>query len=205
VSLKGEDALSLEGVPNIAVEVIVSCEQVAAADGESNGSNTAEDVVVRVLHKLAVGTDIKQAARRIIGPASKGHSVGEVLHCVDIGLMSLKGLHALASSEVPQLGGGIASTRDEAVLVRRNGNTHDIAVVVRELGNFRTGFNIPQDASHVTRTGNDLAIVEETAAGKVTRVGVKFAAHTDGRIPTPEVVDGADVIKTTAGNEASGR
>jgi len=194
VTLEREHALALQCVPYVAIEIVVPSEEVAAGDGEGDGGDTAEDVVVGVLHQLAVRTDVEKTAARVVGPGSECQPIGEILYSVDIGFVSREGLHAFSSAKIPEFRSGITSTRNEVVLVRGNRNTHDITIVVRELGKFCSLFNIPQDASHITTASYNFSVVEEAAARKVTNVGVELAAHTDGHLAAAQVVHGADVI-----------
>lgn len=48
-----------------------------------------------------------------------------LLHCVDVGLVSCKCLNTTARSNIPDLGGGIAGTRDKESLVRGYGQTRE--------------------------------------------------------------------------------
>jgi len=202
VALECEHALALQRVPHVAIEIVVAREEVAARDGKRDGGDAAEDVVMGVLHELAVCTDVKETAARVVRPSSECQPIGEILYSVNIGFMSGEGLHAFSSTKIPKFGSGITSTRNEMVLVRRNGNAHNITIVVREFGKLCSLFNIPQDASHVATASNDLAIVEEAAAGEVSDVGVELAAHADGHLAAAQVVHGADVVQPSACDEA---
>jgi hypothetical protein len=76
--------------------------------------------------------------------------------------------------------------------------------VITELNHSHTGFNIPKHTSHVTGTGDDLPIVDETTATEVTGVSAQFAPASDAvGFSAVEVVDRADVIKTTACDKVS--
>jgi len=116
--------------------------------------------------KFSVGTDIVETARSIIRTSSESSSVGEGSYCVDVGFMASEGVSALARLDVPDLSGGIASTGDEDVLVRGDGARHDITLVSLVFsvvfGDLSTSFDIPENASHVTRGGDDLLLVKET-------------------------------------------
>jgi len=115
--------------------------------------------------------------------------------------VSGKGLHGLSGTDVPKLGECIASTRDEYVLVRRvDADGHDVAEVVSELGDLRSRLDIPQHAGHVSRGRNYSAVVDEATAGQVARVPREFSCHTGRALTGGQVVNGADVVETTAGN-----
>jgi len=205
VALEGEHSLALERIPHVAVEIVVSSEQVATADGERDGGDAAEDVVVCVLHELAISADVEQAARCVVGARPECQPIGEVLYSIDIGFVPSKCLHAFARSEIPELGRCIASPRNEVVLIWGDRHTHNIAIVVREFCELCSLFNVPQDARHITTASNNLAVVEEPAAGQITDVSVEFAAHSDGDLSAAQVVHGADVIQTSACNKSPRR
>lgn len=71
------DELASESVPDVAVVVIITSEQKTAGVREGNRGDTAEDTLVTVLIKLAVGTDIEETARRVVGTSTEGVAVGE--------------------------------------------------------------------------------------------------------------------------------
>ena len=72
--------VSLEGVPDVAVEVVVSGQQQAAALGEGHGGDAADDVVVGVDHHLLVRAQVKQPAGGVVRACGKRVPVGEELH-----------------------------------------------------------------------------------------------------------------------------
>ena len=74
---KNTHALALERVPNIARPVVVPAKQHSAGDGEGDGSDSAEDVVVCEGVELAVGSEVKEAAGGVVGAGGKGVAVGE--------------------------------------------------------------------------------------------------------------------------------
>ena len=59
-------AVLLQGVPDVAVEIIIAAKQEPATLGECDGRDAADDVVVRVHADLLVGTNVKQQAGRIV-------------------------------------------------------------------------------------------------------------------------------------------
>lgn len=67
---------------------------------------------------------------------------------------------------------------------------------MNELGYFGGRLNIPQNAGSITRTGYDLAVVEETSTGEVSAMCVQLAGNADRRFLASKVVDGADVVQT---------
>lgn len=73
MSSKNADSLTLKGIPDVASPVIVATKEKAARDGEGNGGDTTEDVVVSVGHELSVRTNIEQTAGGII--RARGESI----------------------------------------------------------------------------------------------------------------------------------
>lgn len=134
-------------------------------------------------------------------------AIREELDGVDVRLVAGKGLDGLTRPDIPHLGKSVASARDESVLVGRvEANAHDIAEVVGELGHFLASLNIPLHARHVAGRCQDAAVVDEAAAGEVAGVSRQLAGDACGAVALlVEVVDGADVVETTAGNEVSAR
>jgi len=144
MTLESEHSFSLQCVPNIAVEVVITSKQETSTDGESDGGNSAQNIVVSVLHQLSIRSNIKKPARSIVRSSSEGETVGKKLYCVNIGLMSLEGLCALSSTKIPQPCGRIASSGNESVLIGRiDGNAHNISIVVAKFSNLRAGLNVP--------------------------------------------------------------
>jgi len=80
---------------------------------------------------------------------------------------------------------------------------HNVSIMVVEFSDFGAGFNVPEHAGHVARGGDDLLIAQESAAGQVACVRIQFTADTDWVVTTAQVIDGANVVETTAGDEGS--
>lgn len=116
--------------------------------------------------ELSVGTDVEKTAGCIVGAGDKGVAIGEELDGVDVGLVTRKSLHSLASSDVPELSESVASTGDESVLICWvEADAHDIAEVVGEFDLLRAGLDIPLHTGHVAGGGQYTSVVDETAAG----------------------------------------
>jgi hypothetical protein len=77
VSGKNAHALSLKGVPDIASPVVVTSEEEPSRNGEGDGGNSAQDVVVGEGVEFPVSTNIEQPAGGVVGTGGKGVSVGE--------------------------------------------------------------------------------------------------------------------------------
>jgi len=204
MSLQSEHSLALKSVPSVAVEIVVASKQKSTADAERNAGNTAQNALVSVLHELSISADIEQSAARIVAASAEGHAVREERNRVDVALVSGECLSAFSSSHIPQFGSSIASTADKRVFVCWvDADTHDIAIVVVEFGNFATSLDIPQNTSHITRGRHDLAIAQKSAATEVASVAVEFATNANGNFARTQVVHRADVVQTTASYEAS--
>ena len=118
--------------------------------------------------------------------------------------MAGKGLNSLARSNVPKLGKSITSTGDEDVLVGRvDADRHHVAEVIRKFRDLGAGLNIPQHTGHVSRGSDDAAIIDEAAAGQVTRVTRQLPSNASGTFARGQVVNGTDVVKTTASHVVS--
>lgn len=119
--------------------------------------------------------------------------------------MTSKSLDSLSGTDIPELGESIASTRDEGVLVGRvQANAHDIAKVVGELGDPLASLDIPANTGHVTRRGEDTAVVDEATAGEVSSVPRELAGDACGTLSLlVEVINGANVVETAAGDEVA--
>ena len=77
--------------------------------------------------------------------------------------------------------------------------------MVTEFYNTDTCFYIPEHAGHITRAGNDLAVIKEAATTEIAGMSAQFAGSLDvASIFAIEVVDGANVVKATTGNVVSG-
>lgn len=76
--------LPFEGVPHVAVEVVVAGEQEAAALGEGDGGDAADDVVVRVHHQLLVRAQVEQPARGVVRARGERVPVGEETNCINV-------------------------------------------------------------------------------------------------------------------------
>lgn len=74
-----EDAnpFTLECIPDVAVVVIIAGKKHTTRDGEGDGCDSAEDIVVGVGVEFTVRTQIKELARGIVRPSGKCIAVGE--------------------------------------------------------------------------------------------------------------------------------
>ena len=82
---------------------------------------------------------------------------------------------------------------------------HNVSRMVAELHDAYTGLDIPQHTGHISGASHNLAIVQEAAAAEVSGVCAKLTSALDiVALLGMQVVDGADIVETTAGNEVSG-
>lgn len=205
VSSERLEALATESVPNVAVVVVVSGEEVAAREGEGNGGDTAEEVRGGVGHELSASAEVEEAASGVVRTSTESVARREELDGVDVGRVSREGLSADSRTDVPELSSVIASTRDEEVLVGGDGDAHNVGSVLGKFANLGSSLNIPLHAKHITRSRHNLLLRQESAARQISSVRIQLTAHADGRIATSQVVHGADVVQTSASNKTSTR
>ena len=207
---KGVDNFAMSDVPDIAVIVIITGEEVATSLREGDGGDTTEDVGVEVLINLGDGTDIEQAASRVIGTSGEGVTVREEGDGVNIGLVSSERLNTLAytntSAKIPELSRSIDGTRDKCVAVDRD--THNITIVTLEALDGSSSVDIPQNAGGVTRGGKNFIIIYEAAAREITFVVLKFSTSVNSHITIIyssilKTIDRAEVIETTTCHEST--
>lgn len=77
MTLEHGDAVTLEDIPGVAVEVIVAREHDAPVQREGDRGDTAHDALVGVRHKLSVGPDVEESATGVIRPSPKRHPIRE--------------------------------------------------------------------------------------------------------------------------------
>ena len=77
VSSEDADTFALEGVPHVAVEVVVPGKEHPSRDRERDRCDAAQDIVVHVLVQLAVGAQVEQSTRRVVGTGRERVSVRE--------------------------------------------------------------------------------------------------------------------------------
>ena len=75
-------SLLLQGIPDIAVEVVVAGEEQSAALGESYRGDAADDVVVGEHADLLVRTDVEQTTGGIVGAGGESVTAREELNGV---------------------------------------------------------------------------------------------------------------------------
>lgn len=196
--------LALHGVPDVAVEVVVACQEETATLRERHGRDAADNVVMRVHRQFLISANIEHPARGIVRASRKRKSRWEESDRVDIRLVSWEGLFALAVPNVPQFGGSVARAGHERALIWREGQRHHVPGVSRELAALLSRLYVPEGAGHVPRAGEDLIVVEETAAREVSGVSRQFAGHAHVALAGLKAVNGADVVETTAGDVRAG-
>jgi hypothetical protein len=117
-----------------------------------------------------------------------------------------KSLNAALLSDIPQFGIRIASARDKLVGIQGiYAQTHDISQMIRKLVHPRTRLNIPEHTGHVARRCENSPVIDESAAAEVARVTGKLPGDTCGSFSCREVVNGADVVQTAAGDVITAR
>lgn len=102
------DDSALANIPHLAVEVVIAGKQIAPRERKCDRGDAAEDPIRHILIELAIGAQVKEATRGIIGASAKRLTVRIELHGVDIRLVKAGvGLGALLLTHVPDLGSGI--------------------------------------------------------------------------------------------------
>jgi len=162
----------------------------------------ARGITYAINIQLSVSSDVKEPAGGIVGARDKGVAVGEELDGIDVGLVAGKGLDGLPGADVPELGESIAGTRDESVLICGiEADAHDIAQMVGKLDHLGSRLDIPLHACHVARRCQDTPVIDESAAREVAGMARELSRDACGPVPVlVEIVDGADVVETTAGH-----
>jgi len=204
VALEREYELTLEGVPDTAIVIVVTGKEEPARDGKGDGGDTDEDRVVAVVHDLAISPQVPEAARGIIGTGGKAEAIGHHLNGVDITLMASEGLRGFPRPNVPVLGVRVDGARDECVIGREEAERHHVTVMASEFSHLDTALDVPKHASSVTRGRDNLFVVNEATAGKVTRVGVEFSANSNGQLLALQIVDRTNIVEATARNKVVG-
>lgn len=74
-----EDAnpFTLECIPGVAVVVIIAGKKHTTRDGEGDGCDAAQDIIVGVRVQFTVRPEIKELARGVVRPGGKCIAVGE--------------------------------------------------------------------------------------------------------------------------------
>ncbi|KAI6776702.1 hypothetical protein HG530_000647 [Fusarium avenaceum] len=157
--------------------------------------------------EFAIRANIEETTSSIIRSGDEGVAVREELDSVDIRLVTSKGLDGLSGADIPELGERITSTRDKGVLVGRvEADAHDVAEMVGKLSNLLSCLDIPLHTGHVTRRRQNAAIVDESTAREITGMARELTSNTGRAVALlVQVVDGADVVETTASNKVATR
>lgn len=71
--------LCFQGVPDVAVEVIIPSKQEAPTAGEGDGCDSTDDALVRVHYELLVRPEVKKTAGGIVRAGADGFTVREEL------------------------------------------------------------------------------------------------------------------------------
>ena len=110
VGCEDSDTVVQQGVPYVAVKVVVAGEEESSALAEADGGDAADYGFVTVRDKFLVRSDVEQAACCVVRSGRETHTVGEEGDCVDVALVSGEGLFAHAVAGIPQLSAGVTRT-----------------------------------------------------------------------------------------------
>lgn len=72
-------SVSLHGVPDVAVKVVITRQQQTSGAREGHRRDAADDVVVAIEAELLVGTQVEQPAGGVVGACGEGAAVGKEL------------------------------------------------------------------------------------------------------------------------------
>lgn len=72
-------SVSLHGVPDVAVKVVITSQQQTAGAREGHRRDAADDVVVAIEAELLVRTQVEQPAGGVVGACGEGAAVGKEL------------------------------------------------------------------------------------------------------------------------------
>jgi hypothetical protein len=113
-------------------------------------------------------------------------------------------LNTLAIAQVPNLGSSIYTSRNKNILIGgANSQGHDICPVIGECFEGVPRIDIPEYACGISGGGNNVLFTDESAAAEVSIVSHELGLSLGiGRCLT-NIVNGAYVIKTTAGDEVA--
>lgn len=142
--------VSLQRVPHVTVEVVITSQEQAPTFGEGHGRDAADDVVMGIHQQLLVGPQVKEAASGIVGASGESTAVWEKADGVDVRHVARERLPAQAVADVPQLGRGVARARNEGPHVRAQRQAHDVARVAGECGRLLGGLDVPQRTSRIS-------------------------------------------------------
>lgn len=198
------DSAVAEGVPRVAVKIVITGEQKASGSAKIDGRNTAQNLIVSKFVHLGVASHVEQPAGGVVGSRTEGLAIGEEGDGVDVGLMSDVGLDGLAGPDVPNLGGGVHAASNEDILVFGvEGEAHYISRVAGVGRQDLSGANIPQDTGGVTRRREDASFVDKAAAAQISVVRYQLLLCPGLLLRLLEVVYRAHIVQTAARDEVA--
>mmetsp|Transcript_34856 Transcript_34856/g.74297 ORF Transcript_34856/g.74297 Transcript_34856/m.74297 type:complete len:217 (-) Transcript_34856:431-1081(-) len=191
-------------VPSISVEVIIPPEHDPPRFAERQGRDTALNFFALKFVHLPVASHVEQPAGRVVTPRPHREPVREERDRVDVLSVPGVGLDALPDPEVPDLRRRVHAPGDEDVVVlRTDRQAHYVPRVVREGFEDLAAGDVPVYAARVPRGGEDVSLVHEAAAAQVPVVRHQLLRRPGVRRLLLDVVDRADVVQSTAGDEIS--
>lgn len=78
------DSAVTEGVPCVAVKIVISGEQKAPGSAKVDGRNTTQDLIVSKFVHLGVASHVEQPAGGVVGFRAEGLAIGEEGDGVDV-------------------------------------------------------------------------------------------------------------------------
>ena len=198
------DSAVTEGVPRVAVKIVISGKEKASGSAKVDGGNTAKNLVVAKFVHLGVASHVEQPAGGVVGSRAEGLAIGEEGDGVDVRLVSDVGLDGFACSDVPNLGGGVhAASNEDILVVGVEGEAHYIPLVAGVGRQDLSGANIPQDTGGVTRRREDASFVDKAAAAQISVVRYQLLLCPGLLLRLLEVVHRAHIVQTAARDEVA--
>jgi len=145
--------------------------------------------------EFLVGPDVKHPTSRVIRPSCKSISIREKHNWVYIALMAGECLNTVATTNIPQLSRSIASSRNEGLLVWGEREWHDVPCVACKGGHLLPSLYVPQYAGHVPTGGQDLIVIQKSAATQIPGVAWQLSGHANCPIAVFQVVNWADIVQ----------
>ena len=76
--------------------------------------------------------------------------------------------------------------------------------MIIELNHSYSRIDVPEHTGHVPRTRQDLTIVQEATTTQISRMSAELPRDLDRPLLRPQIVNGTDVVESTAGDEVAG-
>lgn len=102
--------LTLQYVPDIAVEIIVPCKENSARFTKPNAGYAADNMFVAIAAHFLISSYVEHAACSVVRPCSEVEAGGHKGDSVDVELVTLECLVAHSVPDIPKLGSCVTRT-----------------------------------------------------------------------------------------------